>query len=208
MATNSKVESTIKKIEGTYSLGEILIKQSPEELTHGVTDTLAEIHGLSASKVRSFRHLADKKRGFNRDELDELYEEFRLEGRCLSLSHLIRSLAITKKEDRKNALILALKGKMSANTLQDFITSKQPNSKGAGRKPKAIKVQNFSTLVGSMVWSWNRQLTEYLKVNHLTSPGLNKAVREMQGMMDLVIKLSDYEVKKPKKKRSSLFDFG
>jgi hypothetical protein len=208
MATNSKVEATIKEIEEAYSLGKTLIEESPEELTHGFTASLAAKYGISEEKIRKLRVLANEDRGFSRAELDEQFNEFRLTGKCLSLSHFIRSLAINKKLARKKALQLALEKEMSSHAFQEFITSKQPNSRGAGRKPKAGKVKNFNKVLGGMVWSWNRELTAKMKVNRLTTPGLEEAVIKMKTMMELVILKSECLPEKTTKNNSSLFELG
>lgn len=208
MATNSEVEATIKAIEEAYSLGKILMEQSPEGIIRGFTASLAAKYGISEENIRKFRVLANEERGFTHAELDEQFKEFRLKGRCLSLSHFIRSLAITKKSARKKALKLALEKDMSSNGFQEFITSKQPNTRGAGRKPKAGKVKNFNKVLGGMVWSWNRELTAKMKVNRLTTPGLEEAVIKMKAMMELVILKSECLPEKQTKSSSDLFGLG
>jgi len=196
MAGINNVDSSIQEIKKAYELGKTMLKLNLKEKV----SALAESHALSEEKVRKLLVMADEERGFTRAELKDQFHEFRRTGKCLSLSHFIRSLAVNKKAQRLGALKIALEKGMSSHAFQAFITSKQPNSRGAGRKPKAIKVENFSTLIGSMVWSWARQLTSYMEVNQLKSPDLNKAVQQMQVSMELVITLSDYEVEKPKKK--------
>ena len=94
----------------------------------------------------------------------------------------------------------ALEQEMSSHAFQDFITSKQPNSRGAGRRPKPTKVEDFNRFVGRMVWAWDRQLTANLKVNHFTRTEIEKVVKEMQMKMKEVILMSDYRAGKQKRK--------
>lgn len=200
----NNVDSSIREIRKAFDLGKKLLDDSRKEKV----SALAESHALSEEKVRKLLVLADEERGFTRAELEEQFHEFRLTGKCLSLSHFIRSLAVNKKTKRLSALKIALEKGMSSHAFQDFITSKQPNSRGAGRRPKATKVEDFNRFVGRMVWGWDRQLTASLKVNRFTRPEIEKVVKEMQMKMKMVILLSDYRVEKQKKKKPTLFDLG
>ena len=196
MAGINKVDSSIRKIEKAFELGKTLLKASLKKKV----SSLAENHALSEEKVRKLLVLADEERGFSRAELDEQFHKFKRTGKCLSLSHLIRSLAINQKTKRLDALKTALEQEMSSHAFQDFITSKQPNSRGAGRRPKPTKVEDFNRFVGRMVWAWDRQLTANLKVNHFTRPEIEKVVKEMQMKMKEVILMSDYRAGKQKRK--------
>ena len=104
MAGINKVDSSIRKIEKAFELGKTLLKASLKKKV----SSLAENHALSEEKVRKLLVLADEERGFSRAELDEQFHEFRLTGKSLSLSHLIRSLAINQKTKRLDALKTAL----------------------------------------------------------------------------------------------------
>lgn len=196
MAGINKVDSSIRKIEKAFELGKTLLKASIKKKV----SSLAAKHDLSEEKVRKLIVLANEKRGFTRTELDEQFHEFRLTGKCLSLSHLIRSLAVNKKTKRLDALKTAIEQEMSSHAFQDFITSKQPNSRGAGRRPKPTKVEDFNRFVGRMVWAWDRQMTANLKVNHFTRPEIEKVVKEMQMKMKEVILMSDYRAGKQERK--------
>jgi hypothetical protein len=204
MDSPNNVDSSIREIEKAFELGKKLVKGNKKKKV----SSLAEQHDLSEEKVRKLLVLADEERGFTRAELDKQFHEFRETGKCLSLSHFIRSLAVNKKAQRMGALKKALEKGMSSHAFQDFITSKQPNSRGAGRRPKPTKVEDFNRFVGRMVWGWDRQLTANLKVNRFTRPEIEKVVKEMQMKMKMVILLSDYRVEKQKKKKSTLFGFG
>jgi hypothetical protein len=192
----NNVDSSIREIEKAFELGKKLVKANKKKKV----SSLAENHALSEEKVRKLLVLADEERGFSRAELDEQFHEFRLTGKCLSLSHLIRSLAINQKTKRLDALKTALEQEMSSHAFQDFITAMQPNSRGAGRKPKPTTVNDFDRFIGRLVWGWDRQLTANLKVNHFTRPEIEKVVKEMQMKMKLVILLSDYLAGKQKRK--------
>jgi hypothetical protein len=204
MAGINNVDSSIQEIEKAYELGKTLLKLNLKEKV----SALAESHALSEEKVRKLLVMADEERGFTRAELKDQFHEFRKTGKCLSLSHFFRSLAVNKKAQRLVALKIALEQEMSSHAFQDFITAKQPNSRGAGRRPKATKVEDFNRFVGRMVWGWDRQLTASLKVNRFTRPEIEKVVKEMQMKMKMVILLSDYRVEKQKKKKPTLFDLG
>jgi len=77
MATTNRVDSSIRKIENAYKLGETLLKESPEGIIHGATETLARKYRIKAEKVRKLRALADANRGFTRDQLVDQFHKFK-----------------------------------------------------------------------------------------------------------------------------------
>ena len=185
-----EIEASIRRILEAFALGEQLNLESESGPTRGRTGRLAEKYGILEEQVRKLRVLADKGRGFTREEMDEQFRRFRKEGKSLDLSHFIRSLALPRGRIRNSALRAALAKGLSSHQLQSLISTRQPNSKQAGRKPKPLVSDQFDQMVGRLVWSWDRILDANLEVNRFSNPDLEKAVQKMQRMMKVVIMMS------------------
>lgn len=186
MATTNRVDSSIREIENAYKLGETLLKNSPKGIIHGATETLARKYRIKAEKVRKLRALADANRGFTRDQLVDQFNKFRKKGRSLTLSHLIRSLAIKNRNRRKGALGIALEKKLSSHLFQGLITSMQAKPHRAGRQHKAIKLPSLDQFIQNKVWAWERELALHLdnKKNTFKDNELKEKVHALRASME------------------------
>ncbi len=164
-----------------------MLGELPKIRKPGDISKLAKKHGLPQEKVRKLCVLANEKRGFTKAELEDQFQRFRETGMSLTVSHFIRSLAIKRGNLRKEALRAALDQNLSSHHFQSWITSVQPNRKGAGRRPKSIISRNFDQTVGGLVWNWERHLATHLEVNRISNPELGAAVLKLQSLMKKII---------------------
>jgi hypothetical protein len=186
----NNVNKEIKAIERYVKLGMLIRAQSNGKPSRGTIAKLAAKYEIHPELARKLRVLADEEKGFTRAELDEQFEYFVETGKSLSISHLIRSLALGSKEKRTQALKEALDNDLSSHAFQAYITAMQPNLRGAGRKPKAPTVPDFDQLVGSLVSGWKRKLDAYMEKNEISNKEIRRTVRELLGLMDKIIVLA------------------
>jgi hypothetical protein len=187
---NKNVNKEIKAIEKYVKLGMMIRAQSKGKPSRGTIAKLAAKYEINPELARKLRVLANKKDGFTRAGLEQQYRYFKRTRKTLSISHLIRSLAISSKKTRRKALKEALDKDLSSHAFQAYITAMQPNLRGAGRKPKAPTVPDFDQLVGSLVSGWKRKLDAYMEKNEISNKEIERTVRKLLGLMDKVIVLA------------------
>jgi hypothetical protein len=187
---NNNVNDEIKVIKSYYKLGMRIRAESKGKPKRGMIANLASEYQIHSELARKLRVLADKEKGFTRAELAEQFAYFKKTGKTLSISHLIRSLALGSKEMRTQALKEACDNDLSSHAFQAYITAMQPNLRGAGRKPKAPTVPDFDQLVGSLVSGWKRKLDAYMEKNEISNKEIRRTVRELLELMEKVITLA------------------
>ena len=186
----NNVNKEIKAIERYVKLGMLIRAQSNGEPSRGTIAKLAAKYEINPELARKLRVLAEKKKGFTRAGLEQQYRYFKRTRKTLSISHLIRSLAISSKKTRRKALKDALDNNLSSHAFQAYITAMQPNLRGAGRKPKAPTVPDFDQLIGSLVSGWKRKLDAYMGKNKISNREMRKTVCELLELMEKVITLA------------------
>jgi hypothetical protein len=177
------VESTIRKIEERFLIGQEILKACGPTSPHGMIAQLAEQFKINRDSAQKLRALANPEIGYTKRELDKWFKVFRDKGHALSISHFVRLVSVPKGPARDELTREALDSQWSGHRLQKEILARQGRRREGGRRPTVITGEAFVGEVSQAMWAWDRWLSLHLEANADMLPGLAKEFRAMKRLI-------------------------
>jgi hypothetical protein len=188
------VESTIKKIEQRFAIGQAILKACGTTSPHGMIAQLAEQYKINRDKAQKLRAMANPEIGYTKRELQAWFKAFRKHGHALSISHFVRLISVPKGKTRDELTREALEKKWSGHRLQKEVLTRQGRRQEGGRKPTVIEGDAFLGELEQTMWAWSRWLDLHLNANPELPVELAKQLRAIKRSITKVNELLEQRV--------------
>ena len=178
-ASKRQIEQTIAKIEARYAMGKQILRDCGPVSPHGQITRLAAENNISRDMAQKVRAMADPAKGYNKQELNAWFREFRKAEFALTISHFVKLISVPRGRTRDSLTRNAIRHRWSSHRLQAEIISKQGRRQVGGRRPKLVTGTNFERELSQTLWSWSRWLEVHLEQQESIRPEVTKQLKSL-----------------------------